>query len=221
MITTLILTAGVVVEISTIIASRKNILNWTEKETKEDIYLEFAKKGYLFDEYEYANKGDETLLSGLNQACQELQKNPLMKATRIANTILLLVPGINILVSKLIRRKMKLTLCTIVKQYCKPFTEKQNEQFNQIHGKKAKKSFVAKLVAKDMEKRQEERLERKKRQEERLEREKRQEEIESRIRRYEQNRTKFRMDPPTLIEDIYIKNELNENHEKVKVYTKC
>lgn len=127
---------GIVGELATVIGSVAIILN-----AGFDSILEISKNGY---------KIDKSVLDEFKKQ-QKKQKSNLAK--RFVNTVLLLVPGINLINANVRSNKIKKSVMDDpqIKEAIVPMTEKEKEQYAKMKGKLEKLEFTAITTIKEDE----------------------------------------------------------------------
>ena len=135
----MIIFLGIVGEITTVIGSVAIAFN-----AGLDSVLEISKNGY---------KIDKNVLDELQKKQTEEKKQKTNLANRVLGTILLLVPGVNLINASIKGVKLKKSLMNDpqIKEAIVPMTEKEKEQYAKMEGKLQKLTFTAFTTAKENE----------------------------------------------------------------------
>lgn len=135
----MIIFLGIVGEITTVIGSVAIAFN-----AGLDSVLEISKNGY---------KIDKNVLDELQKKQTEEKKQKTNLANRVLGTILLLVPGVNLINVSIKGVKLKKSLMNDpqIKEAIVPMTEKEKEQYAKMEGKLQKLTFTAFTTAKENE----------------------------------------------------------------------
>ncbi len=135
----MIIFLGIVGELATVIGSVAITLN-----AGLDSILEISKNGY---------KIDKSVLDEVQKKQAEEKKQKTNLANRILGTVLLLIPGVNLINASVKGAKIKKSVMNDpqIKEAIVPMTEKEKEQYAKMEGKLQKLTFTAFTSSKEKE----------------------------------------------------------------------